>query len=85
MSANDPIRSASRGTPEVAITFAQSRGTKRMPDVRAYVKEVFRLAPAVGIDPALMFAQGAEETGNWTSDWWVKRLNQRRNPNNVTD
>ena len=75
MAANDPIRSDARGTPEAAITFAQSRGAKRMPDVRAYLKEVFRLAPAVGIDPALVVAQGAEETGNWTSDWWVERLN----------
>jgi hypothetical protein len=33
------------------------------------------LAPGAGLDPSIVVAQSAEETGNWTSRWWRERLN----------
>src|SRR5439155_705844 len=43
--------------------------------VAEYVDEVYRLAPLVGMDPAIVVAQSAHETGAWTSPWWTERHN----------
>jgi hypothetical protein len=46
-----------------------------MEEVRAFIGEVFRLAPELGFDPAILVAQSAEETGNWRSRVWIEGLN----------
>lgn len=64
-----------RGTPEEAIAFASRAGALRMDEVERYIREVYRLAPQVGFDPAIIIAQSALETGYWKSPWWETRLN----------
>ena len=64
-----------RGTPEQAIEYAERVGSLRMADVELFIYEMYRLAPTLGFDPALMVAQSAHETGYWKSDWWENRLN----------
>lgn len=64
-----------RGTPEQAIQFANRVGSNRMPNVEEYIREVYRLGPQIGFDPALIVAQSALETGYWKSYWWNERLN----------
>jgi uncharacterized protein YraI len=64
-----------RGTVNESIAFAQSAGANRMPEVERYIREVYRLAPELGFDPAIIVAQSALETGYWKSSWWNLRLN----------
>lgn len=64
-----------RGTPEGAIEFARRAGALRMDEVERYIREVYRLAPEVGFDPAIIISQSALETGYWKSAWWETRLN----------
>ncbi len=64
-----------RGTPEQAIAFARSRGAERMDEVENYIREVYRLGPQLGFDPAIIIAQSNLETGHWTSAWWRDHLN----------
>lgn len=64
-----------RGTPEQVIEYAKRHNSLRMADVELYVYEVYRLAPQIGFDPALIVAQSALETGYWKSKWWDERLN----------
>lgn len=64
-----------RGTPEEAIEFARRAGVFRMDEVERYIREVYRLAPQVGFDPAIIISQSALETGYWKSPWWETRLN----------
>lgn len=64
-----------RGTPEQVIEYAKRAKSKRIEDVELYVYEVYRLAPILGFDPALIVAQSALETGYWHSKWWEERLN----------
>jgi hypothetical protein len=47
----------------------------RIDELRAYVTEVYRLAPIVGLDPAIVVAQSALETGWWQSPAWTDHLN----------
>lgn len=72
---DDSIVGAPRGSVDVALDFARRAGAKRMDNVEEYIREIYRLAPAVGMDPAILVAQSALETGQWKSDWWVQRLN----------
>jgi len=65
----------SRGSAEQAITFARAVGAVRMDEVERYVREIYRLAPQIGFDPAILVAQSALETDYWRSDWWAIRLN----------
>jgi hypothetical protein len=76
---SDTILGPARGEAGDAAAFAE-RTTRKLPDnvlqdAVDYVMEVYRLAPLVGIDPAIVIAQSAHETGNWTSDPWKKWLN----------
>jgi hypothetical protein len=71
----DNIAGPPRGSVSVAIAFARSHGSVRLPEVERYIREIYSQAPAVGFDPALLVAQSALETGNWTSYWWAQRLN----------
>lgn len=64
-----------RGTPEEAIAFASRAGALHMDEVERYIHEVYRLAPQIGFDPAIIISQSALETGYWKSPWWETRLN----------
>jgi len=72
---NDALCEKPRGDLAAAAAYAQANGALRPDDVQTYLTEVFRLAPLAKLDPAIVAAQSAEETGNWTSDWWNNRLN----------
>ncbi|HEY7035481.1 MAG TPA: hypothetical protein VH482_29340 [Thermomicrobiales bacterium] len=77
----DPLVGAPRGDPERAIAFANDSGCSRPANVKRFVEEVYRLAPRVGLDPAIAVAKAANETGDpegrgvFVSFWWVNRLN----------
>ncbi|MGH2558809.1 MAG: discoidin domain-containing protein [Thermomicrobiales bacterium] len=71
----DRLLAAPRGDPNTAIRFAEEAGSGRIADVRSFVREAYRLAPLVGLDPAIIVAQSAHETGYWTSSFWVNGLN----------
>jgi hypothetical protein len=75
MTPDDPLSASPRGTSRAVLDFARTHGGQRLADVQSYAEEVYRLAPDVGLDPAIVVAQSAEETGNWTSVWWADRLN----------
>lgn len=64
-----------RGTPQQAIAFARNAGAERMDEVETYINEIYRFAPEIGMDPSLLIAQSALETGYWKSYWWRERLN----------
>ncbi len=75
MKVTDPIRSPQRGASETAIAFARDAGSLRLNDVIAYVNEIYRLAPTLEFDPAILIAQSALETNYWGQGWWNDRLN----------
>jgi uncharacterized protein YgiM (DUF1202 family) len=64
-----------RGSATETLNYARQRGALRQDQVTLYINEIYRLAPQIGFDPALLVAQSALETNYWRSDWWVKRLN----------
>ena len=74
-SPSDPLFASPRGTAEWAIAAAEAAGARRLPEVRAYVAEVYRLGPTIGVDPAVVVAQSAHETGFWRSPAWGDHLN----------
>lgn len=69
------IAGPTRGTAQQAIEYARNIGSLRMNEVELYINEVYRLAPQLGFDPALIVAQSALETDYWRSSWWNLRLN----------
>ena len=69
------IEGPTRGTAVQAIAFAQRSGALRMDEVERYINEIYRFAPQIGLDPSLLVAQSALETGYWKSYWWRERLN----------
>lgn len=71
----DRLLAAPRGEPNTAIRFAEKVGSRRIADVRTYIREVYRLAPLVGLDPAIVVAQSAHETAYWKSSHWAFGLN----------
>jgi uncharacterized protein YraI len=64
-----------RGSADEAVAFARQAGAQRMDEVERYIREVYRLGPQIGFDPAIIVAQSALETGYWKSSWWIDRLN----------
>jgi hypothetical protein len=54
------------------MQYAHDRGAIK---ADAYLAEMFRLCPVVGLDALLAVAQSAEETSAWTSSWWTSRYN----------
>jgi uncharacterized protein YraI len=64
-----------RGSVSEAMSYARAAGALRITEVERYVNEIYRLAPQIGFDPAILVAQSAHETGNWKSSWWNLRLN----------
>jgi hypothetical protein len=75
MRTTDPLLGPVRGDPAAALAAAEARGAERLDEVGAYLAEVYRLAPLVGLDPAIAVAQSAHETGFWTSTNWREHLN----------
>ncbi len=75
ISKTDPTKAPPRGTAETVLHYAQSRDSTRFTETRAYIYEVYRLAPLVGIDPAFVISQSALETADWTSFYWTNHLN----------
>jgi uncharacterized protein YraI len=73
--ASDSIVGPVRGSAEEAIGYASAFEPYRPEEVERYIVEMYRLAPEVGFDPAILVAQSAHETGNWRSYWWFVRLN----------
>ena len=73
--ADDPLLAPPRGTAAAAVAAAEDRDASRLNEVRAYVAEVYRLAPLVGLDPAIVVAQSAHETAFWRSPAWRDHLN----------
>jgi uncharacterized protein YraI len=73
--ATNPIIGPTRGSVDQVMGYAKRRGSQRMDDLRDYVTEIYRLAPQIGFDPAILIAQSELETNGWTSKWWVQRLN----------
>lgn len=72
---SNSIEGPTRGSVGQAMGFARATGADRIVDVERYVIEMYRLAPQVGFDPAILVAQSAQETGNWQSRYWNERLN----------
>ena len=75
MTAEDLLLATPRGSATQALASASGAGAMRTDDLRAYVTEVYRLAPLVGLDPAIVVAQSALETGWWQSPAWTDHLN----------
>ena len=76
MRVTDRLIAPTRGTLEQAMTYAaRFRFPNADQDVTDYLKEVFRLAPMVGLDASVVVSQSAWETGNWSSIWWLTRRN----------
>ncbi len=81
MKPSDPLLGNARGDAEVAIDFANTHGCARAGQVERFIREVYRLAPRVGLDPAIVVAKAANETGDangsgiFVSFWWRERLN----------
>lgn len=72
---SDRIVRPARGSAGTTLSFAAHYGAARFGDVQAYVNEVYRLAPQVGIDPAIVVAQSALETDTWRTSYWRNHLN----------
>jgi hypothetical protein len=75
VTAEDPLLAAPRGAAVRALASGLQAGATRPEELRAYIREVYRLAPQVGIDPAIVVAQSAHETGWWQSPAWIDHLN----------
>ena len=75
MSKRDPLLEPARGSAAQTLASALLSGAARPDQVWAYVTEVYRLAPRVGLDPAMVVAQSALETGWWQSAAWIDHLN----------
>lgn len=48
---------------------------QRKDELAAYQTELTRLSKMVGFNEDILIAQSAHETANWTSHWWIERLN----------
>lgn len=75
LATSDRLIAPPRGTPEKVIRYAESVGATRPLDTRRYINEIYRLAPLVGLDPAIVVAQSSLETAGWTSSYWTESLN----------
>lgn len=69
------IAGPSRGTPETALALIEPHDPHRLEEVRAYVAELYRLAPVAGIRAEVALIQAIHETGWFTSSWWRTHLN----------
>lgn len=71
----DQLIGPPRGTAAGVIRLAVALGSYRLADVKDYVNEIYRLAPIVGLDPAILIGQSALETGYWKGKFWISSLN----------
>lgn len=71
----DSLLGPARGNAASAIAFANRYGARLPADVSAYIAEVYRLAPQVGLDPAIVVAQSALETDTWRTAYWANHRN----------
>lgn len=69
---DSPLVAPPSGTLAAALAYAEDDDD---PFVMQYARELFRLAPLVSLDPAVLFAQAAHETAGFTSFYWRTRLN----------
>lgn len=69
-----PLVGPAEGSPVQAFACV-GMGHVREDDIQSYLAELFRLAPLVGLNPLILAAQSAHETGFWSSYWWAHRLN----------
>lgn len=74
VTANDPIIGPARGSVGQVLAYVD-QSAKRKSEVEAYVREVYRLAPLVGIDPLILVGQACLETDSFASTYWNERLN----------
>lgn len=76
MRTTDMILAHPRGdVSQVLSYFRRFGGVKRWAEFVEYVEEIYRTASRVGLDPSILIAQAAHETGYFTSYWWEFRLN----------
>ena len=68
---DSPIISKPTGTLAEALAWLDIKAGAET----EYATELWRLCTLVGIDPALLFAQAAHETGDFSSVWWQYRRN----------
>jgi hypothetical protein len=75
MQITDLIKAPARGDVNTAIENAAAAGAQG--PFAEYIQEVFRVAPLMptAVDPSIVIAQSALETGYWTSSYWVEDLN----------
>lgn len=71
----DKLMHAPRGDAAGVFRFARAVNSYRIDDTRAYINEIYRLAPLVGLDPAILIGQSALETGYWRGKFWISDLN----------
>jgi N-acetylmuramoyl-L-alanine amidase len=75
MASADPLLAPPRGSAASVLATPPVAVAKRQEELAAYIAEVYRLAPLVGLDPAVVVAQSALETGWWQSPAWSEHLN----------
>jgi len=75
MQPTDRLLGPPRGSVAQILAFAPITGASRPDELRAYLVEVYRLVPQIGLDPAVVVAQSALETGWWQSEAWTAHLN----------
>jgi N-acetylmuramoyl-L-alanine amidase len=75
MTPSDALLGPPRGSAAQIIAVPMVAAASRPDDLRTYLAEVYRLAPQVGLDPAIVVAQSALETGWWQSAAWTDHLN----------
>jgi hypothetical protein len=67
-----PIRGQAKGSATAAFEKAVARGAQRPDFTRDYFVALFEDAAARGIDADVLVAQWSLETGDGTSDYWVR-------------
>ncbi|MBA2276789.1 MAG: glucosaminidase domain-containing protein [Chloroflexia bacterium] len=72
---SEPIRGAGRGTPERVLAIVRMREPARLDAVAAYLREIYRLGAAAGLNADIAAAQAIHETDWFRSRWWAERLN----------
>jgi N-acetylmuramoyl-L-alanine amidase len=75
MRSTDRLMAPTRGTAAQAFASAKAQGAKAIEHVQAYISEVYRASPLVGLDAAIVVTQSQLETGGWTSPRWVVNRN----------
>jgi hypothetical protein len=75
ITATDTILGAARGSANEVLAVARAGGANRLDELERFLNEAYRLAPLVGIDPAIVVVQSALETYDWSDRWWSERLN----------